>query len=172
MAKVTNEMIEQAFILYEELNSMQKVADKLKVSKGTVSNILRKHNKNERHIKLLDDYRKTREESNKKLLEMLQSSQVDYVVNLAIKKLNSSNMDYDIEKSGIGNMYRLIGMFTDKQLNIKDMKLKERQMALRERELELKEKELELRITNPEMFHSVQIVNDAPKWEKENASAD
>ena len=160
--KLSEEKIEQVFILYEQYQSMSKVATLLKISKGTVHNVLRNERKGSEHERMLNDYKIVKEKSNMKLLDMMQSSLVDNVVEKAIGKLTDENMNADISRNGIGNMYRLIGMFTDKSISIRELDIKLKQLTIREKELSIKEKELELRISNPEAFHTVQIINDAP----------
>lgn len=164
--KLSKEKIEQIFVLYEEMNSMNDVAKALNVSKGVVHKVLNNEQRSHEHERLVNDYKKIREESNNNLIEIMQSNTVDKVVKLAIGKLTSKNMDKDIERGGLGNMYRLVGMFTDKVLSIKDHEIKLKQLSIREKELAIKEKELELRISNPESFATVNIVNDAPKDDK------
>jgi hypothetical protein len=165
MAKLTDEQRQHVFVLYEELGSMQKVADALGITKGYVHQILHNKNLKKKSKQLVNAVKQAKQESNNELLELIQSTQVSNIVTLAMSKLTSEAMDKDIERGGIANMYRLIGMFTDKVLSAKDHDIKLKQLEIRQKELAIKEKELELRISNPEAFATVNIINDAPREE-------
>jgi hypothetical protein len=45
---------------------------------------------------------------------------------------------------------------------VKNVEIKLAELEIKRQLLSIKEKELELRITNPEAFHTVNIINDAP----------
>ncbi len=158
--------------LYGQGHSMNEVAKMVGVSKGTVHNAIKRSDVDSttlkiRHLERTKKYAEqlttANEEQTGDMLGFIQSKGITEVCRLAISKLTSKNMDYDIQKNGIGNMYRIIGMFADKVLSARDYEIKLRGMAIREKELAIKEKELELRITNPEAFRDVTIINDAPK---------
>lgn len=160
--RLTKEETAQVFVLREQGHSMQKVADLLGISKGAVHKILHNNTRSEQHERLVNDYKKVKEESNKQIIEMMQGNMASGIVDTALGKLTSENMDKDIDRAGIGNIYRIVGMFTDKVLAIKDQTIREKQLDIRLKELEIKEKELELRISDPHAFAPVTIVNDAP----------
>lgn len=159
----------QIVALYEELQSMNEVAKLVGVSKGTVHNVLKKKGIDATNVRIerTEKYAKqlqvARDRNTESMLDFLNSDDLTTICRRAISKLTNQNMDFDIERYGIGNMYRIIGTFADKVLSARDYEIKLRQIRIREKELEIKEKELELRITNPDMFREIQIINDAPK---------
>jgi predicted transcriptional regulator len=157
----------QVHALYEEMNSMQKVAEALNISKGLVHKILKNERPDKEVEHFVNEYKQIRENSAKSILKQIEDNSTAKIVERALGKLNDENMDYDVSKYGIGNMYRVVGMLTDKTLAIKDQEIRLKQLEIKQKELEIKEKELELRISSPEAFATYTIINDAPKVEDE-----
>lgn len=161
---------QQIITLLNKGKTFAYIAKRLGVSKGTIHNVKKRWKADPDKQEILNEIEHNNKKAEMRLIDLMQSSAVDGVVALAISKLNEQNINADINKYGIGNMYRLIGMFTDKTLAIKEYDIKLKQLAIKERELSIKEKELELRISNPEAFHEVHIINDAPREELDGTS--
>jgi IS30 family transposase len=168
--QLTDEQKREIHVLYAEMDSVRKVAQALNISKSAVANILKQDVPKDNVGQLVDSYKKVREESNKKILELIESNSTANIVRRALDMFTDENLEHDVSKYGIGNMYRVVGMLTDKTLAIKEHEIKLKQLEIKQKQLELKEKELELRISNPEAFQEVHIINDAPEEEKEYAS--
>lgn len=159
----------QIHVLYQKLNSMEKVADALGISKSTVHKALNSERRIEQNAELANEVKKIKEDGNKKLLDLMQSHTVDKIVANALGKLNDRNLNEEIKKRGVGNIYRIVGMFADKVLAIKDHDIRLQQLEIKKLELQIKQQELELRISNPDAFHEVHIINDADAF-KSNAN--
>lgn len=135
------------------------IADKVGVAISTVHNVKKRWEKKNRE---------SLEKTEDSIYRMVQSEIFANIARDALNLLNAENLKIDVDTRGVGNLYRLVGVFVDKTIAIDELELRRQHMNLKRRELELKEKELELRISNPEAFHTVQIVNDAPKDEEED----
>ena len=138
------------------------IAKKLKISKGTVHNVHKRWQKDDEKKVILNEIERINHQQTQNVIDMVKSAQYQDVAKYALGLLNEENMDKEIERSGIVNIYRMLGQFIDKTTSVEDLEIRRRQVAIREREVAIKEKELELRISNPEAFHTVQIINDAP----------
>ena len=146
-------------------HSQRYIADKMGMSKTNVSRIVRRHKDGELSefaLKILDKLKADREANEARMMDLIESSQYFNTVERAMSKLTDKAMNDEIDQRGIGNIYKLVGLFIDKANNYEQLKLKRQQVALQQKQLEIREKELELRVTNPEAFHEVHIINDAP----------
>jgi len=152
--------------MIEDGHSQRYIADKMGMSKTNVSRIVKRLKDNELSpyaMKILEAMKADRKKNEARMMELIESSHYFHTVERAIAKLTDKNMDDEIAQRGIGNIYKLVGTFIDKSTNYENLKLKREQVALQTKQLEIKEKELELRLTNPEAFHEVHIINDAPE---------
>ena len=138
------------------------IAKRLKISKGTVHNVHKRWQKDDDKSKILNELEQITQQQTKDIIDMVRSTQYHQVAKYALDLLNEQNMNEEVDRNGITTIYRMLGQFIDKTTSVEELDIKRRQIAIREREVAIREKELELRISNPEAFHTVQIINDAP----------
>lgn len=151
--------------MVHEGHSQRYIADKLGMSKANIARVVKRLKEtplNEYAQAILDKMKADREENQAKMMDLIESSQYYNTVERALLKLDDQAMDNEIEQRGIGNIYKLIGTFIDKATSLQRLRLEREQVMLKTKQLELREKELDLRQTNPEAFHEVHIINDAP----------
>ena len=159
----TDETKRQCFILYDELQSYSAVGRQLKLAPNTVKSIVHNSGLIARFNPLLQEIANIKKDSNDKLLDIIQSSAYKTTTELALGKLDSDTLDFEIGKNGIRSLIALIGNSFDKGIAYDRLQLDKRKVDIAERTLGLKEQELQARILNPEAFTSVTIVNDSSK---------
>lgn len=165
MAHTKDERDAVILAMIHEGHSQRYIADKLGMSKANIARVVKRVKEtplNDYAQAILDKMKADREESQSKMMELIESSQYYNTVERALQKLTDQAMDNEIEQRGIGNIYKLIGTFIDKTTSLQRLRLEREQVALKTKQLELREKELDMRVTNPEAFHEVHIINDAP----------
>lgn len=165
MAHTKDERDAVILAMIHEGHSQRYIADKLGMSKANIARVVKRVKEtplNDYAQAILDKMKADREESQSKMMELIESSQYYNTVERALHKLTDQAMDNEIEQRGIGNIYKLIGTFIDKTTSLQRLRLEREQVALKTKQLELREKELDMRVTNPEAFHEVHIINDAP----------
>ena len=153
--------------LHDDGLSQRAIAQHVGIAVSTVNAILKGEQKGhtaEHTERIHKELKKMREVEMANVIDMVQSANFAQLGAKALKILsNDDNLEDEVNKRGIANIYRLFGMITDKVLAVETLKLEHRKMDVREKELDIKLKELELRIQRPEAFHEVHIINDAPK---------
>lgn len=165
MAQTKDERDAVILAMIHEGHSQRYIADKLGMSKANIARVVKRVKDtplNDYAQAILDKMKADREESQSKMMDLIESSQYYNTVERALQKLTDQAMDDEIEQRGIGNIYKLIGTFIDKTTSLQRLRLEREQVALKTKQLELREKELDMRVTNPEAFHEVHIINDAP----------
>lgn len=165
MAQTKDERDAVILAMIHEGHSQRYIADKLGMSKANIARVVKRVKEtplNDYAQAILDKMKADREESQSKMMDLIESSQYYNTVERALQKLTDQAMDNEIEQRGIGNIYKLIGTFIDKTTSLQRLRLEREQVALKTKQLELREKELDMRVTNPEAFHEVHIINDAP----------
>ncbi len=165
MAQTKDERDAVILAMIHEGHSQRYIADKLGMSKANIARVVKRVKEtplNDYAQAILDKMKADREESQSKMMDLIESSQYYNTVERALQKLTDQAMDDEIEQRGIGNIYKLIGTFIDKTTSLQRLRLEREQVALKTKQLELREKELDMRVTNPEAFHEVHIINDAP----------
>lgn len=165
MAQTKDERDAVILAMIHEGHSQRYIADKLGMSKANIARVVKRVKDtplNDYAQAILDKMKADREESQSKMMDLIESSQYYNTVERALQKLTDQAMDNEIEQRGIGNIYKLIGTFIDKTTSLQRLRLEREQVALKTKQLELREKELDMRVTNPEAFHEVHIINDAP----------
>ncbi len=157
----TDETRKQCFILYDDLQSYSAVGRKLNLAPNTVKNIVTNKDFIAKFNPLLQQIAIIKKDSNEKLLDIIQSTQYKATTELALGKLDSETLDYEIGKNGIRSLIALIGNSFDKGMAYERLQLDERKVDIAERTLTLKETELQARIDNPDAFNEVIIINEA-----------
>ncbi len=161
--------------MYQEGRGQADIGRHFGMSRQAVNQIIKRYK--EKHgiekinvVDVIDEYKKDRKKADQALMNFMFSKGYNEVIEDAVGLLSVENLKKDFKERGLANAYRVAGMLIDKRNQTKEFELKERQLAIREREVEIKEKELELRISNPEAFQEVHIINDAPKEEERATS--
>jgi len=157
---IPEETKRQCFILYDELQSYSAVGKELDLAPNTVKSTLLRQGNIEKYKPLLHSIAVIKENSNKKLLDILLSDKYKNTTELALGKLDSDTLDFEINKNGIRSLIALIGNSFDKTIAYEKLQLDKRKVDIAERTLELKETELQARIDNPEAFNNIVIVKD------------
>ena len=147
--------VRECIVLYEELQNYSEVARRLNIAVNTVKNIVTNKDLLQKHSDLMQKYAEVKEKDTNDLIELVKSARYTNIANNIVDMFNKENLEEERQSNGIRNLINLLGNTVDKTIKIKNL-------AIKERELAIKEKELELRISNPELFHTVNIINDAP----------
>lgn len=151
----------------EKGHTLDHIAKKFKLSKSGVFQIVngnRSVRTGEKTQQLVQELKRTEAVEKETLFDIIRSVRFSDIVYKAVNILdNVDNLNKEFEERGIGNLYRLVGVLTDKSIALEQLEIKKRELEIKERELEIRLKELELRIQRPEAFHEVHIINDAPK---------
>ena len=126
--------------LYEDLNSMNEVAKRVGVSKGTVFNVLKRLEENPEDERILNEVKKTVRERNKEettdILEMIKSARVTSIVGRAMKMLDKDKtLAHQIEKYGIQGITSMVGMLVDKSLKLQSLEIERQNIELRNKEI-------------------------------------
>lgn len=160
---LSKETKEHIWFLYKsEQLSKTEIARRIGISRGSVYNVLNEPMPVNEQI--VNDVKKAREESNKKLLDLLRND--DRMTGVSNKILNAIN-DTDIidnmkvTPQGLKSLMTVFGIVNDKHIAAKRITLEERRVRATERLADLKEKELEMRMVNPDVFQDVVIIDDA-----------
>lgn len=165
MAQTKDERDAVILAMIHEGHSQRYIADKLGMSKTNVARVVKRVKEtplNDYAQAILDKMKTDREQSQAKMMDLIESSQYYNTVERALYKLTDQALNDEIEQRGIGNIYKMIGTFIDKSTALQRLRLEREQVALKTKQLELREKELDMRATSPELFHEVHIINDAP----------
>ena len=126
--------------LYEDLNSMNEVAKRVGVSKGTVYNVLKKLENEPEDERIINEIKKTVKERNEEetadILELIKGARVTSIVGKAINMLDSDEtLKQQIEKYGIQGITNMVGMLVDKSLKLQSMELERQNLELKNKEL-------------------------------------
>ena len=153
--------------LHDDGMTQRAIAEHVGIAVSTVNAILKNEQPNktaEQTERIHKKLKKMREVDMANVLDLVRTASFAEVGSKALSILNNEkNLDDEVEKRGIANIYRIFGMVVDKSIAVEQLKLEHRKMDVREKELDIKLRELELRISNPDAFHEVHIINDAPK---------
>lgn len=151
----------------EKGHTLEFIGKKFKLSKSGVYQIVkgnRSARTGEKTKELVQELKRTEAQEKETLFDIIRSVRFSDIVYKAVNILdNVDNLNKEFNDRGIGNLFRLVGVLTDKSIALEQLELDKRKMDIKERELEIRLKELELRIQRPEAFHEVHIINDAPK---------
>lgn len=159
--------IEQIKTMALDGHTEQEICDAVGVSRGTVYKY--KPKKNEQREKENEEFKqkyiKVKNEVNDRWFDKLRTDdRQEKIVDKILNLLNDEELlEKEIATSGIRSVVGAYKILVETNVKTKELSLKERNMDIRQQELEIKQKELELRMTNPEAFNTVQIINDAPK---------
>lgn len=165
MAQTKDERDAVILAMVHEGHSQRYIADKLGMSKANIARVVKRLKDtplNDYAQAILNKMIADREANQERMMDLIESSQYYNTVERALQKLTDAAMDNEIEQRGIGNIYKLIGTFIDKANALQRLRLEREQVALKTKQVELREKELDLRVSNPDAFHEVHIINDAP----------
>jgi len=159
---LTNAQKDHIVILKQnEQKSNTEIARLVGVSRGSVINLLKTDwtvNK-----QFLDDYNKNEQKNNEELLDMIKSIRYKGIVSDGLSMFTKENMQLEFDNRGLRSIIALVGNSFDKGMAYERLELDKRKTNIQEKTLELKVQELQARLDNPEAFHSVTIINDAPK---------
>lgn len=138
--KTTHERDLTIVALYQDLNSMNEVAKRIGVSKGTVYNVLKKFENEPEDERIMNEIKKTVKERNEEetadILEMIKGARVSSIVGKAIKMLDKdSTLQQQIDKYGIQGITNMVGMLVDKSLKLQSMELERQNLELRNKEI-------------------------------------
>jgi DNA-binding XRE family transcriptional regulator len=164
---LTHETKEKIHLMHsvQKMSKLQ-ISQKLGISRNTVIKILKENYTPSEQ--LLKDVQKVKDEHNESLIKILRDD--DRLPSIVSKILNSIDNEDVIQRlvdtDNIRPLMTVVGVLGDKTIAAKRLKIEEGRLRALEKQVELKERELELRTTNPESFHTVQIINDADKYDK------
>jgi hypothetical protein len=161
------EKMKQCVLLYEELQSYSEVGRRLDLAPNTVKRIVNDKDILQSNDELLQEYAKIKQKDTNDLLELVKSVRYTNIANNIVDILTLDNLEHERQTNGIRNLISLLGNTIDKTVKIKNVEIKLAELEIKRQLLSIKEKELELRITNPEAFHTVNIINDAPTIKEE-----
>lgn len=154
--------VRECIVLYEELQNYSAVAKRLNIAVNTVKNIVNNDELLQKHSDLMQKYAKVKEKDTNDLIELVKSARYTDIANNIVDMFNRDNLEEERKTNGIRNLISLLGNTVDKTIKIKNLEVRQKELEISLRQLAIKEKELELRISNPELFHTVNIINDAP----------
>jgi transposase len=124
--------------LYEELNSMQKVADKIGVSKTAIYKVLKKMGEDKEKKQAVTAIKKAhsqrKEAEIEELLDIIKSVRVSNIVDDALGLLNKQTLKEQIDTKGIQAITSLVGMFMDKALKLKSMEIERMALEVKSKE--------------------------------------
>lgn len=128
--------------LYEEMNSYQKVADAVGMSKGGVYKIIQNMQDDERGKQLVNDVKKhvkeSRESDYNDLVDIIKSARVSDIVNDAMSLMTKENMEIHMAQGKMQSVTNLIGMLFDKTLKVKQLEVEKANIELRTKEISQK----------------------------------
>ncbi len=159
---ITPKLRQEIIAEYYEVQNYSRVAKKYGVVVNTVKNIWLRRYDDPDLKRFTQKYEEIKKEANEDLLDHIKSITYSNMTFNAMNLLTKPALRAELKQRGIRNLVGLIANSADKVIAVEELELKKRTLIIREKELELKQKELELRITNPDAFHTVQIINDAP----------
>jgi hypothetical protein len=161
--KVTEDKkVRECILLYQDMQNYSKVGEALNLAPNTVKKIVNDKQLLQKHDDLLQKYAKIKQKDTNDLLELVKSTRYTDIANNIVDILTLDNLEHERQTNGIRNLISLLGNTIDKTVKIKNVEIKLAELDIKRKLLSIKEKELELRITNPEAFHTVNIINDAP----------
>jgi len=163
---ITDDTRKQVFILYDELQSYLAVGKRLNLAPNTVKSIINNAKFIAKFNPLMQRIANIKKDSNEKLLDLIKSTQYKTTTELALGKLTSETLDYEIGKNGIRSIIALIGNSFDKGMAYERLMLDKEKVSLQRDTFELKKQELQARIDNPDAFATVTIINDADEITK------
>lgn len=160
---ITKQQKEQVWTLHETQGmSKKEIALKMRISRPSVIKILNEPQWKNCH--LVDTVKEIEKKSTDSLIKLIENdSRLPDTINKILNAVNKDEViDSMIHKGDLKQLMTVFGVLSDKHFSSKRIKQDEKRIAIQERMAELKERELEMRVTSPESFHTVQIINDAP----------
>lgn len=128
--------------LYEELGSMQKVADRIGLSKAGVYKILKKMEGDKESKQVVAKVKKQVEKARKleydNLIDVISSARVSYIVQDALDLMTKENMEAHIAQGKMQSVTNLIGMLFDKTIKVKQLEVEKANIELRTKEISQK----------------------------------
>ena len=113
----------------------------------------------------MQKYEEMKKKDTDNLIELVKSTRYTNIANNIVDMFNRDNLEEEREKNGIRNLISLLGNTIDKTIKVMSLEIREKELEISLRQLAIKEKELELRISNPDAFATVHIINDATQQE-------
>lgn len=152
----------------------EQIMKKLNWSRMTVYKVL---NEPKPEMKALEEIA---DKQNQKLIDIIEHD--DKLPQIILKILDAINDKALIKEyannNGLKSLMTAFGVISDKNINVKKLDLERRKVVALEKQVELKQRELDMRLTTPEAFNGVTIINDVEqakeyiKEYKELAEAD
>lgn len=148
------------YLFLERKMSKAEIARQTGIARNTIIAILKEPQPDIAH--LCNIVKNSVEKQSQQLIEIIENdSKLPEIILKILNAVNDTELINDYAKNnGLKSLMTAFGVLSDKNISIKKLELERRKVEAIEKQLALKERELDLRMTSPEAFNGVTIIND------------